>query len=145
MSYYPNTELVAVGLLKNIPELGGGVATELPADNSSWSASGFVQVLTVGGSPSPYLPVASPVVGVDCWAVNPNSGKPPWGKAAGVAEYVRRYLESVTVPVRVVLPAGFEPADVLGAWVVSEPRRIREDTAGYAHFSMDVRIDWVRV
>lgn len=147
MAHHPNNELVAVALLKLVPELGSRVATDLPADNSTWSASGFVQVAAVGGSPDMYLPVAAPVVSVDCWAVAPNSGKPPWGKASGLAEYIRAALKSGTIafPARVTLPADYSKADVTGAWMLSEPRRVRDDAADFAHFQFDLQLNWVEV
>jgi Domain of unknown function (DUF4082)/PKD domain len=143
---HPNSELVGVAWLKTITQLGNsGVATDLPADNSSWSASGFVQVTAVGGATSMYLPVKLPVLSVDCWAVYSNSGRPPWGKAFGLAEYVRSACESFTVPVRLVLPTGYSQADVVGAWMLSEPRKVREDAADYAHIQFDLQLNWLEV
>jgi hypothetical protein len=146
MGHHPNTELVTVALLKTVPGLGSNVATDLPSDNSTWSASGFVQVMTVGGTPDAYLPLARPIVSVDCWAVSPSSSKPPWGKANGLAEYIRDAVHGgIVLPKRVSLGVNYNSADVLGAWMLTEPRRIVDDDADYAHFTFDLQVDWVEV
>ena len=72
-------ELVATAWLKTV--VGDRVATTLPKDNTSWSASGFCTLVTAGGTPNLYVPLREPVIGVDCWAVNPQSQKPPWRNA----------------------------------------------------------------
>ena len=53
----PNTELVAVSWIKGIPGIPvSSVSTTLPSDNTTWSASGFIQVpFVVGGSPDIFL------------------------------------------------------------------------------------------
>src|SRR3546814_20981463 len=65
------------------------VGTTLPADNSTWEASGFIQVQMASGNPDLYLPMNQPVLQVDCWAAKPNSEKPPWGKANNLAELIK--------------------------------------------------------
>lgn len=146
MTYHPNTELVAVAYLKTVPGLGSNVATDLPQDNSTWSASGFVQVMTVGGTPNAYSPIARPVVSVDCWAVSPNSSKPPWGKANQLAEDIRAAVHGgVLLPQRVTVGAAYAKADVVEARILSEPRRIPDDDADYAHFSLDLELHWIEV
>lgn len=146
MSYHPTSELVAVAWLKGITALGNAVATDLPADNASWAASGFTQVMSVGGSPDIYLPVSNPVVTVDTWAVSPQSSKPPWNKANQLAEIIKRAcLDHATVPRALVLPAAYANARCLTVYPLTEPRKIRSDSADYAHYSMDVLFSWIEV
>jgi hypothetical protein len=144
---HPTTELVAVAWLKAaVPYLGARVATELPTDNTSWSASGFTTVGPAGGSPDIYLPVSKPVVSLDCWGVSPNSGKPPWNLAAQQAEEIRRAaLAHASAPQAVSLPAAYRSARVMNVIPRSEPRRIPGDAASYARFQMDLEIWWVEV
>lgn len=137
------TDLVAVAWLRGVDGVPpDSVATTLPSNNSTWAASGFVQVTAIGGSPNPHLPVRMPVVGVDCWAVNPNSGRPPWGKANTLAEIIRDGTAGTGGRV-VALPAVGLSARVLEAWLLTEPRRIRNDDASYARYSFDLALRWV--
>lgn len=140
----PTTDLVAVAWLASVPGLSSGmVATKLPADNSNWAAAGFVQIIAVGGTPELYVPVAAPVVGVSCWAVNPNSSKPPWGKANHLAELIRlATYDHQNVPRALSLPANFGHARVTAAYFVSEPKRIPGDPANYARFDVDLALRW---
>lgn len=50
-------ELVAEAWLKAV--VGDRVSTSLPKDNTSWAASGFVTLTTVGGTPNAYVPCAT--------------------------------------------------------------------------------------
>lgn len=142
----PTTDLVAVAWLKGVAGVpSGSVATTVPSDNSTWAASGFVQVTTVGGSPEPHMPLRVPVVSVDCWAVNPDSGRPPWGKASTLAELVRDGTLAADVGRTVALPVGGLSARVLSVYALGEARRILDDDASYARYSLDISLAWVAV
>lgn len=146
MSLHPTNELVAVGWLKGVAALDDNVATELPADNTTWSASGFVQVTAIGGTPELTVPVARPVLSLDFWACNPNGTKLPWWKANQLAEHVRAAVhDHAGTPRLVALTGNYNDARVLDAWFVNEPRRIRSDDANYAHFTADLGLAWVEV
>lgn len=138
-------ELVAIAWLKSI--VGDRVATTLPKDNDSWAASGFCTVTTVGGTPNLYVPLREPVTGVDCWAVNPDSQKPPWNKAAALAEAIQAACyDHPTIPQRLTLPAGYPQAQVLSAYTVGEHRRIWDDASSYARYSIPgLVIAWTEV
>lgn len=143
---HPNSELVAVGWLQGIPYLGSRVATSLPLDNSTWSASGFVTAVAAGGPAPMYVPMRQPVIGVTCWGAAPSSGKPPWNLASQLAEaIVDAVLDHQTVPRRVTLPAAYAPAFVRTAYVVTEPRRVPGDVASYAQYTLDLALGWVEV
>jgi hypothetical protein len=45
----------------------------------------------------------------------------------------------------VTLPAAYHNARVMAAWLLSEPRRIRDDPADFAHYQADLQLVWVEV
>lgn len=141
----PTAELVAVAWLKAaVPYLGNRVATELPTDNTTWSASGFTTVGVSGGSPNIYVPLSRPVVSVDTWGAAPNGGRPPWNLAAQQAEQIKRAAQGITstAPRWVTLPGAYAPVRVLGVIPRSEPRRIPGDVSSYARYQMDLELWW---
>lgn len=145
-----NTDLVAIAWLGGVAGLTPSmVASQLPGDNSSWAASGFVTVRATGGRPGLDNALRQPVVTVDTWACNPNSSKPPWGKANYLAElimracYPRTDAERVAVSRLLTLPTNYPTARVLSAYAVSEPRRTYADIGDFASFVMDLSLNWV--
>lgn len=143
-----NPELVAVAWLSTATGVpAGGVATTLPADNSTWAASGFVQVTAApGGSANVDVPLRRPILTIDCWANNPNSGRPPWGKAAYLAETVyAAFYDTQAIPRDLTLPAGYPGARVLSAVPLGEPRRLRSDPSSYARFGFDAVLHWIEL
>lgn len=143
---HPTNELVGVGWLRQVTGLDGIVATSLPADQSTWAASGFVELTAIGGTPNPELPVASPVYSVDCWATSPNSGQLPWGKANQLAEHIRAGVHAhSSIRRRVTTPAAYADAVVMDALMLTEPRRIRDDPADFAHYTADLQLWWFEV
>lgn len=145
---HPTSDLVAVAWLKALAGLTDGqVSTTLPQDTTTWATAGFVTAATVGGTPDMYVPMARPAVSLDCWAVSPNSGSPPWGKANQLAEIVRAavYNLAEVTPLLVSLPATYNDARVLSAYLLSEPRRVHDDDASYARYTCDLQLHWVEV
>jgi hypothetical protein len=142
---YPSNELVAVAWLKDaVTYLGSRVATELPADNSTWGASGFTTVQATGGTPHLYVPERKPVVSIDTWGVSGKAGRPPWNLASQQAERIREAcLDHLTVARKVTMPSGYRSARVVAAIPRTEPRRMRGDAASYAHYQQDVEFWWV--
>lgn len=138
-------ELVATAWLKTV--VGDRVSTTLPKDNSTWAASGFVTLVTAGGTPNAYVPLREPAIGVDCWAFNANSQKPPWNKAATLAEaIVAACQDHRTIAQTVTLPTGYPTAQVKSAYVTGDPRRIHDDASSYARYSIPgLVISWVEV
>lgn len=142
----PNTELVAVKWLGTLTGLAPGmVATTLPANNESWATSGFVQVgPSVGGSIEPYTGLRHPVVSLHTWAVNLNSDNPPWGKAAGLLEYIIAACISGDGMQTAITPrTGYSQVAVQSAVPKGDPRRILGDPAAYAHYQLDLELNWV--
>jgi hypothetical protein len=138
------TEQVTTAWLKGV--VGDRVATTLPKDNASWAASGFCTVVTVGGGASMYVPLREPVLAVDCWAVNPDSQKPPWFKAAQLAEAIQAACHAHTgVPSTVVLGDGYPSAQVKTAYTAYEARRVPDDASSYARYTLGLVLGWVEV
>lgn len=146
----PNNELVTIAWLKGIPGLpSNSINTTLPKDNSTWAASGFIQIpFIVGGYPDMYVPVRRPIVQVNFWGCNPNGAKPPWGKVAQLSEKVvdATYQNENDVnpsqrTVSIHLP-GYMQAHVFSAYFLIEPRRVPNDDARFALYSGDLQIHW---
>lgn len=143
-------ELVTTAWLKTV--VGDRVATTLPkpsADGStSWADGGFVTHVVAGGSSNIYVPLRTPAMGVSCWAVNPQSQKPPWGQAANLAEaIVAACLDHPNVPkTTLALPGGYPSVQVKSAYTVGDPRRITDDASSYARYDIPgLVIAWVEV
>jgi len=152
MAKLPTNDLVAISWIKTLDGIPSSkVATTLPLnpkdpnDNSSWEASGFITVMTVGGQPQRHLPVRQPVVQVTCWATNTASGKPPWGKANELAATIVEACYEQSNFGRVATPAAFEDVRVMSAYPLVEPYRVPGDGARFAIYRFDLAMHWVRV
>lgn len=149
-TYRPNTELVAVAWLNTLAGLpAGGIATTLPQDATTWVTNGFVTVgPVVGGAPDTEMPVRRPVVQVQTWANGGQSNKPPWNKAAQLAEVIMAGCTAAVrphSPVVLTLPANYSAARILGVVAITEPRRLPSDVASYARYVMEIEFDWAAV
>lgn len=144
----PNDELVACRWLATIPGITSAmVGTTLPRDNSTWAASGFVQVpMVAGGNPDLDVPMRNPVVQVELWAANPNSQRPPWWKASHLGELIIAACQTPALSHQLLSIGGnYRNARVTGAAVRSGPRRLPRDVGAYAHYVMDLALDWAAV
>lgn len=146
--FAPTSELVAVAWLgQRVDGIAPGqVATTLPKDPASWADEGFVQAQALpGGQVDIYTHIRMPVVQVDYWAATPKSNKPAWHKANRLAELVRIATEDAQVFGRaVILPADYDGARVLAVYPASDPTRVNDDPSGYARYTQDLAIHWVR-
>jgi hypothetical protein len=141
-----NTDLVAVAWLSSADGIDAGqVATTLPSDPTVWSDNGFVHVVGgVGGTPNLDYPLREPVVQVDFYAVNLSSGKPPWGKAASLAELaVAATYDAAGLQRVLTLRAGYPQARVLTAHFMTEPRKMPGDDASFARYQADLALHWI--
>ncbi|GGW98707.1 hypothetical protein [Streptomyces chartreusis] len=143
-------ELVTTAWLKTV--VGDRVATTLPkpADDGtiSWANGGFVTHVVAGGSSNIYVPLRTPVMGLSCWAVNPDSQKPPWGQASNLAEaIVAACLDHDNVPkTRLSLPGNFPDVQVKSAYTTGDPRRVPDDASPYARYDIPgLVIAWTEV
>lgn len=148
MAFNPNSELVATTYLRSL-NLGNpssfGVGTTLPEDKTTWK-DGFVQVSVVGGSPDIDVPTRRPVLQIDCWVPSINSSKPQWGRANTIAEQIidALYVTSNT-GTQLSLGTSFKGAYIQSGYAVGEPRRISNDPAGHARYTLDITLTWVAV
>lgn len=149
---HATTALVATAWLATIPGITADMAgTQLPrpaADGTvSWATTGFVQVISgVGGTPGMYVPLASPVVQIDCWATQSSSDLPPWAKADALAMAVWwAATQNVGIETVLALRAGYAGARVMSAYLLGEPRPMYGDPSDYARFTMNVAMNWVEV
>lgn len=152
----PTTELVACAWLKGL--VGDIVATTLPrpaADGTvSWSDTGFVTLHATSGRPNMYVAMREPVVLIDCWWASPESVKPKWHRANGLAEaIVAGCLDHDSTQRLLTLPTGYPQARVKSAHCVQEPRRPvvpgageqSADLGSYARLNLAVQFHWVQV
>lgn len=144
MSLRPTTELVAVAWIGGIQGLAPSmVATQLPQNNASWAASGFVTVRTIGGAPGIYVPLRQPVVAVDGWAINPTSNKPPWFQANGLMELIDHGCRAANAQRWLTLPGSYMQARVTTAYWITEPQRVYVDQGGAARYTANLALNWI--
>jgi hypothetical protein len=137
--FAPHAELVCKAWLEGIPGLPA-VAAQLPRDPATWP-NGFVTYLGLGGVPVLDTPISRPVFQIDTWAASANSSKLPWGKANQLAQLILK----ATYPhgIRAVdLGPMFHRARVMGATVLSEPRRLFADAGVAARYTMSLQLTW---
>lgn len=146
----PTSEVVATAWIGTAAGLSPAmVSTMLPRDVSTWP-DGFIVLggggsgPVVGGAPDRYTKLRNPVISLHAWAVNPQSAKPPWRKAARLLELVKDATEDEsTIRRTLTLPAGYGPARVQEAYLLGEPRRVPGDAGAYAHFQADLQLHWI--
>lgn len=144
---YATTEKVVTAWLATLPGITSGMVDQIlpPPDvnnNFSWAESGFITPYGAGGAPNIYLPVAKPVVGLKCWAVDPDTGRPPWNLANNLAATVWNACYPTTSGVTLALPLCDQTARVMSAFMVREPHRAYGDTGDYACVDVEVQLHW---
>lgn len=145
----PNSELVVCEWINTIPEIArtpNPCAMELPQDNSTWGASGFITVAVIGGSRDVYLNAGRPVVQIDTWAVH--GSKPLWAKAHNIMSAIIDASFNGQATLRRTLSLATRKADygtarVMECYPLGEPKRVPEDESEYAHVTMDMQFHWV--
>lgn len=147
---HPTSEQVAIAWLTHVLALPGIADDHRPkplGDGTiSWSATGFVEVSALSGTPDLYLPVRRPVMSLDCWGYDPATGKPPRTKTNRLADKIVTACNDGSnwrLPAD-LFPTGTNPAHVRVA-SCTEPRRAPSDLPTYAHYSLDLFLDWVEV
>lgn len=148
MPKLPTGELVAVAYGKVVlarAAVTAPVSTTL-APVTAWSGTGALQVTGIVGGVARDNDLRDMVVSFDSWAARPGSDKPPWGQANELVELVRSsafwdWTDALPLDLE---PAGvYLPVRVMGARPVSpEPRRIPDQDASRAHYSLDFRLFW---
>ncbi|GAA4082710.1 hypothetical protein [Actinomadura miaoliensis] len=141
----PTNEVVAVAWIKTLPGIPANrVGTTLP-DSAAWADTGFVQIGLVSGQPDIYVPQRQPVLQIDCWAVNPDSQKPPWGKANALADIIvaacQPHRQRASFG-RITTPPQFADARVQTGHALSEPRRITPEDGRMADYQFELQLYW---
>jgi len=158
---HASSEVVAVAWLLGVPGItadANHVGVTLPGRDPAtgtwpWADTGFVQLVTaVGGTPGMYVPERNPVVQLDFWAVNLDSGLPPWGKARQLAELVVADTYNTAGnptagarDVSALMPDGYAGAYVQSVYPQTEPRRVPNDSGSFARLTMDLELAWVEL
>lgn len=150
MAKLPTAELVAVAFGKRVLSLAGvtaPVVTTLP-DVAGWVTTGALQVEGIVGATIREHGLRDTIVSFGGWAARPNSDKPPYGQANGLLEFLVAIGTEGTWEDALVLelePAGvYEPVLVQAGHHITEPRRVPDQDASRAHFTMDYRLIWGR-
>lgn len=148
MALFPTSELVAKAWILGLPGVpSGAAATALPEDRASWAA-GFVQVVALDGNPNMYVKKREIVLDITCWyQPKEGSNKPPWNKAAQLAEKVfdGSYADVLVVQrLLTTLPSAYNNARVL-AFIPGEPEKRGQDEAGNAAFGFTAEMHWIEV
>jgi hypothetical protein len=95
------------------------------------------------------MPLRRPVAQVECRAVIPGSGVPPWGLAEDLAEQIRFATydrRSFGRPLDIVVNGvAYPSAQALSAKMLTEPHRMYGDSADYAGLAFDLAMQWVQV
>lgn len=147
LTLIPNDELVAAAWVGSIDGLSPQmVATQLPANESTWAQNGFVTVSVAGGTPHPNLPLSRPVIQCDCWAVSLTSAKPPWFMANALATAIRYACwQRTAIPRLLTITSGgvtYPTAAVRSAVMVTQPRRVYGDPGDAARYTCDISLVW---
>lgn len=138
----PTTELVAAAWLRT-HTVGIPWATTLP-EREKWEGDVFGVVSVVGGSPAPEYALRQPVVQIDVWAAQRNSGRPLRALANQYAELACRAMYGLgSFMENVVLPANYAPARIQSIWPISEPREIPSDPGSYGRYQFDAQCNWI--
>lgn len=135
---YATTRKVSVAWLLS---LGLAADSELPTE-PTWATTGFITAAASGGSAGIHVPVAHPVVTLRCYAVDPDTGQPPWNFAWDLAEAVRAGTFTSGTQVTLTLADSDQNARVLSAYLLGEPRPSYGDQGDYAVVVADLALHW---
>src|SRR4051812_48856122 len=103
------------------------IATTLPADTTTWGASGFVVVSGIGGGMNSYVPMADSALSIDTWAAAANSDRPPWPVASKLIELVLWQTFAHPPGGLVTMPSGYADAYLHAVYPLGRPRRVPGD------------------
>jgi hypothetical protein len=143
----PDGALVADAWLRLVSGLpascvGPTLPTARRTPAPAWVTQGFVQHTVVAGAPGVEVPFRRTVLQLDFWAVTLDDRTPPWGVASSLAETVLAATYGSVHELVLTVPAGFDPPRLRTVTALAEPRKVREDAAGFAHFTFDATFTW---
>lgn len=145
--YYATTEKVIVAWIASLPGFSTAMVNPtLPSTpvgaTPTWATTGFITPYAAGGLNDVSQPLAHPVVGLKCWAVDPTTGLPPWNQANNLAEAIRAGTKTRGINQVLTLPNCDQDARILSVYMLEEPRRSFGDTGDYACFDTTVEMHW---
>jgi hypothetical protein len=143
VTWYATAERVAAAWLAGLPGFSTAmVGTELP-DGTAWASTGFLVVTTVGGSSEVHIPLEHPRVSVQCYAVSPDTGVPPWNAAGNLAAAIGAACQApASVEHLLTLPNCDQGARLLSAYTTTIPRRTYGDVGDYACVVVELALHW---
>lgn len=148
----PIPHLVCKAWLRGVPGLNPDkIGRVRPKDTAAWAKTGFVQIgPTLGpgsGVDNERIPVRRSIFSITCWAVNPDSGRPPVNEASVLAELIladcRSDRGSGGRDVSPQMPSGYRGATVRSAWELGEPRETPGAAESFARVGFDLTIIWI--
>lgn len=143
---YANDELVTCAWLGLVFDDTSMVGTTLPEDPATWAANGFVQAgPALGSGAGPDVPLFMTVIQVDTWACTLTSQKSPWGQANNLAMTIVMATYSKFIEKKLVLPGSYPDAYLKTVQMNMLPRRMPGDPAGYARYTMELKVNWTPV
>lgn len=160
MTIHATSEIVAVawllgvgGITADANHVGVTIPERDPTTGWAWEDTGFIQMVgVVGGSPGAHVPQRQAVVQIDTWAVNADSGLPPWGKARELAELIIADTYNTAAngdfgnrDVSALMPSGYHGAYVQSVWPLTEPRKVPNDPGAFARYTFELSLVWVEL
>lgn len=144
---HPDGALVADAWLRLVSGLPAScIGPTLPSARRdpapAWVTEGFIQHTVVGGSPVVDVALRRSVVQLDFWATTIDNRTPPWGRASALAEAVLLAAYGTMHEIALPVPAGYRVPRLRTVVPQSEPRKIKEDAAGFARFTFDALFTW---
>lgn len=141
--YHPSSELVAVTWITSVSE-GVPVGTELP-ETDEWTATGFVQVAVLQGTPDLYSQIGDVVVDVSVWVGSTSSQAIDYPKALDIAWRIHlAHLQVRPGPLVFDNPEVWRPVKLASVYPVSTPRELRPgvlaapDEAGFGRVGFEL-------
>jgi hypothetical protein len=143
----PDGALVADAWLRLVSGLPAScIGPTLPTSRKdpapAWVSQGFIQHTVVAGAPAVEVPFRRSVVQLDFWATTLDDRSPPWGVASNLAETVLAATYGTVHELALTVPAGYDVPRLRTVTALQEPRKIREDAAGFARFQFDALFAW---
>jgi hypothetical protein len=156
MGFHPTSELVAEAWIGSLPGFTASMVATQPPPPDKWpvinGVSQFITVAVVGGSPPRgEAPIAAPVLEIKGYATQLRSNKPQWAAANQLLELIRLGCYQRTNGVfgrALVIESGnvtYNPANVTGTIVHTEPRRVYSDPRNFGVYLMEMTMVWKEV
>jgi hypothetical protein len=129
--------------IKSLPGVNPAlVGPTLPRDPAVWIGSAFWQVILVGGTPNPDLPLKEPVVEVSVWTAAADGVAAPYNRAESLCTDIRNAAYNARSK---HLSVAGQDVFLLGLLPMSEPQRVPDVRTNYARVRAQVLAYWSEV